>query len=95
MLLSAGAPTLCPTSWLQNEEVTQRLEKEIRAWYASMDEERALIAAWEAHDGEDRSFRAFTRFAIRHVAPSLGKDPEELLLPQRRQHLGDPVVVED
>ena len=78
-LLSGGAPTLCPTGWLQNDEVAARVERDIRAWFAVMEEERALIASWVDDDSADRSFGAFTRFAVRRLASSFGKDAEELL----------------
>lgn len=84
-IISAGAPIACPTRWLYDEAIEQRVAGDVRQWLEDIEEERALVEAWRAHDGEDRSFAAFTRFAIRRLAGRYGLDADELLRPPRRK----------
>lgn len=84
-IVSAGAPIACPTRWLYDEAIEQRVAGDVRQWLDDIEEERALVRAWSAHDDEDRSFPAFTRFAIRRLASRYGLDADELLRPPRRR----------
>jgi Fe-S-cluster containining protein len=91
--ISAGPPLPCPVRWLYNEEVERRVEQDTRNWLRDIEDEKALAAAWEARDHEDKSWAAFTRFAIRRLAARFGKSADDLLAPPRRRKFSDPVVV--
>lgn len=87
-VLSAGSPIACPTRWLYDEAVEERVSADVARWLEDIDEERALVAAWSEHDDDDKSWPAFQRFATRRLASRYGRDAEELLRPARRR-LGD------
>ena len=88
--ISAGPPTPCPTRWLYNEATEKRVEADTRGWIADIDEEHRLIAAWDDSPADDRSWPAFTRFAVKQLATRFGKDARQLLAPPRRRRFSDP-----
>lgn len=84
-VVSAGPPLPCPVSWLWNEEVAKRVQEDMERWLRDLEVERDLVAKWAARDAADRSFAAFTRFAIEEVGGHLGFDPAIILAPKRRR----------
>jgi Fe-S-cluster containining protein len=88
-VVSAGPPLPCPVAWLWNEAVAVRVQRDVEQWLADLAVERALIEAWTAAEVPERTFAAFTRFAIGQVAAHLGFDAEKALAPARRRRLGE------
>lgn len=86
--LHAGAPLVCPTHWLQDKDVRRAVKKDVVGWLADLERERELIEQWRAHEGGDRSFAGFARWAASTLAPEMGLRTEELY-PPRRRRLGD------
>lgn len=84
-IVSAGAPIACPTRWLYDEAAEQRVAADVRGWLDDIEEERALVAAWRERDDDDKSWAAFTRFAVRRLASRYGLDAEVLLRAPRRR----------
>lgn len=84
-IVSAGAPVACPTRWLFNESVENRVEADMRQWQGDVEEEKALVVAWREAEVDDRSFHTLVRFAIERLGARFGVDPKELLRPARRR----------
>jgi Fe-S-cluster containining protein len=83
-----GADVPCPTGWLYDESVAERLAGDLRQWRADVDLDAELVQAWNEAEQEDRSLAGFARWAIFELAETLGHDPERLYPPPRRR-LGD------
>jgi Fe-S-cluster containining protein len=88
-VVSAGAPVPCPTRWLWNDTVAQRVRADVEGWLKDIAFERTLVDAWIAAPVADRGFASYERFAIAAAAGHLGYDAARVLEPPRRR-LGEP-----
>jgi Fe-S-cluster containining protein len=66
---------MCEVGWLYDDATEKRLGADFARWRADMVDDRKLAALWNDAVVEDRSFRAFVRFAHERLAPRLGLDP--------------------
>lgn len=85
LVVSAGPPLPCPTSWLWNDAVAARVQTDMERWLKDLEVEAAIIDAWTKAAVPERTFAAFTRFAIGAAADHLGYDAAAVLAPRRRR----------
>lgn len=70
--LQVGDGSLCPSSWMQTEQMRSQLAQDHKRWKKDMALERRLVRAWVDASGANGTWPQFTAFALQWGQQELG-----------------------
>lgn len=81
--VAIGSATMCPSRWLQSDELDARARTSWKQWRRDVRLEKKLVAAWKKAGGEKGTFPQYVLFAAMFANQVMG-----LTLPVHVQGLG-------